>query len=44
MSPECFRCSVVHGGMGAIALCVKQEEMGAIALGLKQAIERVLNR
>ncbi|WP_445312495.1 hypothetical protein [Microcoleus vaginatus] len=31
-------------GMGAIALRVKQQEMGANALGLKQAIERVINR
>ncbi|WP_278187344.1 hypothetical protein [Microcoleus vaginatus] len=32
------------GGRSAIALCLKQQEMGAIALRLKQAIERVLNR
>ncbi|MEG4113413.1 hypothetical protein QUA37_17090 [Microcoleus sp. Pol12A6] len=43
LSPECFR-STVFPGMGAIALGLKQQEMGAIALRLKQAIKRVLNR
>jgi len=32
------------GRMGAIALSLKQEGMPAIALRLKQAIERVLNQ
>ncbi|MEG4027249.1 MULTISPECIES: hypothetical protein [unclassified Microcoleus] len=41
--PNAFAAQFFRG-MGAIALSVKQQEMGAIALGLKQAIERVLNR
>jgi hypothetical protein len=32
------------GRMRAIALCLKQEGMLAIALRLKQAIERVINQ